>query len=163
MKIIFALSCVLLSGCYADKMLVLEDKIRSLEKQNYQLRVEQNNALFLGFGPSVVLEHISFTSKGLRILPSSYVQLDDLARQLVEKRSVVVRLICHTDDLGSPRYNYRLSMRRLEVLKDYLIENGVHDEQVEMMGQGEFWPISSSETWDGRHENRRIEAQFGLK
>ncbi len=152
----------LFSGCFSERIALLEKRIERLEQENYTLQLEKRYNSYLEYGPTYVLEHINFTHKGSRILPSSYQQLNDLAKNLTSKKDMLVRIICHTDDLGTPRFNYRLSVKRLNAIQNYLIRKGVRREQVIGIGQGEFWPIATTMTRDGKNENRRVEIQFAM-
>lgn len=159
-RILLIISLILFSGCYSQRINELQARVRQLEEENYALHYEQQYEHLLQYGPSIVLEHIHFTSKGSRLLPSSFTQLDDLARELAARHDVLVRITCHTDDLGSSRYNFRLSVKRLHTMRDYLVERGVRREQIITIGLGEAWPRSAINTWDGRNDNRRVEVQF---
>lgn len=162
-KYIFILASSLFSSCYSLQIATLENRIQQLEQENYSLQLERNYAAYLEYGPTFIMEHINFTRKGSRIMPSSFSQLNELAKELETKPETIIRIICHTDDLGSPEYNYRLSVKRLTALKAYLIKQGVKNEQIITIGQGEFWPVASNNTWNGRNENRRVEVQFAMR
>jgi len=72
------------------------------------------------------------------------------------KASVVI--IGHTDSVGSESYNQKLSERRAQTTKDYLVEKGIIEEsRVKAIGYGETEPIASNSTIEGRQENRREE------
>lgn len=153
-----------------ERVAMLEQRIERLEKtnqslqlQNYSLQLEKRYDNYAEYGPTFVLEHINFTHKGSRILASSYHELDNLAEHLLKKKAMVARVICHTDDIGTPRFNYRLSVKRLQAIQSYLISKGVQRERVIGIGQGEYWPIASPSTWTGKSENRRVEVQFAMR
>jgi len=167
---LFFILLLLLTGCYSERIALLEQRIERLEQdnhtlkhENYSLQLEKRYNNYLEYGPTYVLEHINFTHKGSRILPSSYQELNNLAKNLRKNNDLLIRIICHTDDLGSPQFNYRLSVKRLHSIQNYLTSRGVRREQVIGIGQGEFWPIASNRTWDGKNENRRVEVQFAMR
>ena len=63
----------------------------------------------------------------------------------------------HTDEVGSNQYNFRLSDRRALKVRDYLIENGLPEEIVEIISLGELQPVDENWTRQGKSRNRRVE------
>jgi OOP family OmpA-OmpF porin len=66
----------------------------------------------------------------------------------------------HTDSVGSADYNQKLSQRRADAVKAYLIEKGGIDaDRLTAIGYGEDRPVASNATEEGRRKNRRVEAE----
>jgi len=63
----------------------------------------------------------------------------------------------HTDSRASDAYNMRLSQRRAESVKAYLVKNGVAASRLTTIGYGESKPVASNKTAEGMQENRRVE------
>lgn len=63
----------------------------------------------------------------------------------------------HTDSVGSPDYNQRLSEQRARSVADALIARGVSESRVRTRGFGEDRPIASNSSDEGRRRNRRVE------
>ena len=63
----------------------------------------------------------------------------------------------HADVTGSEGYNQGLSEHRSGAVRDFLIEGGVPAKEIIAFGYGEFRPIASNETVEGRAKNRRVE------
>jgi len=64
----------------------------------------------------------------------------------------------HTDNIGSEKYNQRLSERRAAAVKEYLLKHGVADgARMRSVGYGKSKPIADNSTKKGRFENRRVE------
>lgn len=63
----------------------------------------------------------------------------------------------HTDHIGSDAYNKKLSLKRAESVKDYLVKNGVAASRLSVEGLGEAYPIADNKTAEGRALNRRVE------
>ncbi|HHM05125.1 MAG TPA: OmpA family protein [Gammaproteobacteria bacterium] len=63
----------------------------------------------------------------------------------------------HTDDVGGGAYNDALSDRRGKAVHDYLLEQGLSEEQIAMQGWGETKPTDENWTRPGRGRNRRVE------
>ena len=69
-----------------------------------------------------------------------------------------VRVDGHTDSIGTDQYNQKLSERRAEAVKNYLVQKGAVDaSKITSMGHGETKPIASNKTKEGRAQNRRVE------
>jgi hypothetical protein len=65
----------------------------------------------------------------------------------------------HSDATGEGPYNEDLSLRRANVVRDYLVQNGADPSRVEAVGLGASKPVSSNETQLGRAANRRVEIE----
>ena len=72
----------------------------------------------------------------------------------------VVIAIGHTDSIGSDAYNQKLSVRRAESVKAYLVSKGIEPNRVYTEGKGEKQPVASNKTKDGRQKNRRVEIEI---
>jgi OOP family OmpA-OmpF porin len=86
-------------------------------------------------------------------------KLDDLASKVKAINLEVVIAIGHTDSIGADAYNQKLSVRRAESVKAYLVSKGVEPNRVYTEGKGEKQPVASNKTKDGRAKNRRVELE----
>jgi OmpA-OmpF porin, OOP family len=86
-------------------------------------------------------------------------KLDDLAAKVRGINLEVVIAIGHTDSIGSDAYNQKLSVRRAESVKSYLVSKGVEPNRIYTEGKGEKQPVASNKTKDGRQKNRRVEIE----
>ncbi len=86
-------------------------------------------------------------------------KLDDLATKVKAINLEVVIAIGHTDSIGSDAYNQKLSVRRAESVKAYLVSRGVEPNRIYTEGKGEKQPVASNKTKDGRQKNRRVEIE----
>jgi OOP family OmpA-OmpF porin len=86
-------------------------------------------------------------------------KLDDLATKVKAVNLEVVIAIGHTDSIGSDAYNQKLSVRRAESVKAYLVSKGVEPNRIYTEGKGEKQPVASNKTKDGRQKNRRVEIE----
>jgi len=86
-------------------------------------------------------------------------KLDDLAGKVKTINLEVVIAIGHTDSIGSDAYNQKLSVRRAESVKAYLVSKGVEPNRIYTEGKGEKQPVASNKTKDGRQKNRRVEIE----
>ncbi len=65
----------------------------------------------------------------------------------------------HTDSIGTDAYNQKLSVRRAEAVKAYLVSKGIEKNRVYTEGKGKKQPIASNATKEGRAKNRRVEIE----
>ncbi len=108
----------------------------------------------------LVLPDIHFEFDKAIIKPESYPILDSIARWLLSNPSMIVEIAGHTDNIGSAEYNLKLSQRRAEAVRQYLINKGVPPERIYARGYGETQPIADNSTEEGRAKNRRVELRI---
>src|SRR6476660_9395246 len=115
--------------------------------------------------PKPVAEKITFAADVLFdfdksvIKPEGRSKLDDLAGKAKGVNLEVVIAIGHADSIGSDAYNQRLSVRRAESVKAYLVSKGIEPNRVYTEGKGEKQPVADNKTKDGRAKNRRVEIE----
>ncbi len=68
-----------------------------------------------------------------------------------------VSLVGYTDNIGGEAYNLRLSERRAEAVKEYLVKHGVDGSKIQTSGRGKADPVADNSTEKGRFQNRRVE------
>jgi len=74
-----------------------------------------------------------------------------------DKPSMKVSVEGHTDSIGSDAYNQKLSERRAQAVRDYMVSQGIDAARISVKGWGKTTPIASNKTEAGRAENRRVE------
>ena len=84
-------------------------------------------------------------------------RLQGLVAKLNSPTVTKVRVIGHTDGVGSDSYNQALSERRASSVAEYLIGQGLEMGKVTSQGRGESEPVTDNETEEGRARNRRVE------
>lgn len=91
--------------------------------------------------------------------PEGRAKLDDLVSKMGGINLEVIIAVGHTDSIGSDAYNQRLSVRRAEAVKAYLVQKGIERNRVYTEGKGEKQPVASNKTAEGRAKNRRVEIE----
>lgn len=93
------------------------------------------------------------------IKPEAKAKLDDLVDKIKAINLEVIIAVGHTDSVGSDDYNQKLSMRRSNAVKAYLISKGVDKTRIYTEGKGEKQPVADNGTKEGRAKNRRVEIE----
>lgn len=91
--------------------------------------------------------------------PEGKAKLDEIVAGLQNMDVEVVVAVGHTDSIGTEAYNLKLSERRAEAVKAYLVSKGVDPQKVYTEGKGEAQPIGNNKTREGRAKNRRVEIE----
>jgi len=89
--------------------------------------------------------------------PEGKATLDDFARQLGNARYDSILVTGHTDRLGSSEYNQKLSERRANAVKDYLVSRDIPADRITAEGRGETQPVTPSGACSGPRSVKVIE------
>ena len=101
---------------------------------------------------------INFDFNKTNILKSDAAQLKKGIDFIKKYPGSKIKLEGHTDSIGSEKYNQKLSEKRAEATKGYLVEKGgIEASRISTAGYGESKPIASNKTSKDRAKNRRVE------
>ena len=112
--------------------------------------------------PVPTSEKVSFAAEALFdfdkaiVKPEGKAALDDLLNKLQGMNTEVMVTVGHTDSIGTDAYNQKLSLRRAEAVKAYIVSKGVDQSRVYTEGKGETQPVADNGTSEGRAKNRRV-------
>ena len=106
---------------------------------------------------SLIIRAVDFEfNKAVLTVPAQQT-LDGVASALAAQPELNVEIQGHTDSIGSAPYNLKLSQRRADSVKAYLVSKGVNGSNLTAHGYGKTKPIASNDTDEGRAQNRRVE------
>ena len=105
----------------------------------------------------IVLNGVTFASGKADLTPESETVLEKAYSTLVAYPNMIVEIRGYTDNTGRASSNKRLSQRRANSVKDWLVSKGIDENRIKAVGLGEANPIADNKTKEGRRLNRRIE------
>ncbi len=108
-------------------------------------------------GVAMVLEGITFKSGSAEITAESEVSLQKALRTLNGYPELEVAINGYTDNVGKKKSNIKLSQKRADSVKDWLVKNGIDGKRITAKGYGPANPIAPNTTDEGKLKNRRIE------
>src|SRR5205823_15041958 len=104
-----------------------------------------------------LVQTVYFDTDKATIKKRSYAHLDDVAKSMTDYPTIKVPIEGHTDSQGNDKHNLKLSQKRAESVRKYLIGKGIDGDRMLPKGFGEEVPIADKRTKDGRAQNRRVE------
>lgn len=103
---------------------------------------------------------VTFDTNSATVRPGLYSEINRIVEVLRQYPDTLIRVEGHTDNRGAEGYNYTLSQRRADAVKNIIIQGGVSSGRVETMAFGESSPIAANDTGYGRARNRRVEIKI---
>jgi outer membrane protein OmpA-like peptidoglycan-associated protein len=108
-------------------------------------------------GLIVNVSDVLFDTGSATLKPGAREKLARVAGILASHPDLKIEIEGHTDSVGGDDYNQRLSERRAESVRGYLVEQKIAPASVGAEGFGESRPVASNATASGRQQNRRVE------
>lgn len=108
-------------------------------------------------GAKVILQNLYFETNKSTLLPESFATLNSVAKLMENNPSLRLEISGHTDNVGSAKYNQKLSLERAKSCVTYLVKNGVSEDKLEYKGYGFQQMIAPNDTEENRAKNRRVE------
>jgi outer membrane protein OmpA-like peptidoglycan-associated protein len=105
----------------------------------------------------VIKQQVQFANAKFRVLPASFKLLDQVVQVANDFPKMRLSIEGHTDNIGGEVANMRLSQRRADAVRDYLVWKGVSPARLKAVGYGPTKPIASNKTAKGKAKNRRTE------
>jgi OmpA-OmpF porin, OOP family len=104
-----------------------------------------------------IKQTVFFATNKATIKPVSFGLLTEVAQAMKDNPTINVDVEGHTDSQGNDKFNLKLSQKRAESVKKFLVGKGVPSTRMRPKGYGENVPIADNRTADGRAQNRRVE------
>ncbi len=104
-----------------------------------------------------IKDQVLFALNRADISSKSFAMLDEIASVLIANPKIKIKIEGHTDNLGKPASNKKLSQDRADSVRSYLIRKGVAADRLTAEGFGQERPIADNATKTGREANRRVE------
>ncbi len=108
-------------------------------------------------GKAIVLEGVVFKTGSAVITDVSDAILSNARKTLEDNPEIQVQIQGFTDAVGSDKTNQRLSQKRADAVKAWLVRSGIAPNRITAKGFGEQNPVGDNSTAEGRQKNRRIE------
>ena len=108
-------------------------------------------------GLIVNMSDVLFDTNQATLKPGAREKLAKVSGILLAYPSLHVSVEGHTDSTGTAEYNQKLSERRADSVRDYLISQSINAANVDAKGFGQERPVATNETAAGRQQNRRVE------
>ncbi|TFH42578.1 MAG: hypothetical protein E4G96_03150 [Chrysiogenales bacterium] len=108
-------------------------------------------------GKGIVVDNIHFEVNEAYLMKESLNILDRMVESLKRNGGTRLEIRGHTDSTGTRDHNMKLSMRRADAVRDYMIKNGISPERLLSKGLGPDYPVADNAIEAGRRKNRRTE------
>lgn len=141
------LFCIVLTGCLSMGGLSYK-QVKMLKKQGF---VQTEEGWSLGLP-----ERLLFDFNDADISSQKQAELTKLAEQLNKYKLNKVRIVGHTDSVGNPEYNLKLSEKRAQSVAQVFEANHFQPNNIQIVGKGSTQPINQADTEEARAENRRV-------
>jgi OmpA-OmpF porin, OOP family len=100
-----------------------------------------------------------FSANAAVLKAAGKAKLDDLVGKVKAINLEVIVAVGHTDSKGNDVSNQKLSVRRAEAVKAYLVSKGIEKNRVYTEGKGSKQPVADNKTTEGRAKNNRVEIE----
>jgi OOP family OmpA-OmpF porin len=149
-------------GANANRIEIDASQIENLQEHKNQL-VGGVNYLFKAVAVEKALRADKITlrfatnKQEINITEEQRIYFETLKAYLAQNPDAKALVTGHTDNAGNDKGNKRLSRKRSEFVRDYMIEQGIPKRQIINKGLGPDQPIATNETSEGKALNRRVE------
>lgn len=142
-----ALLCLTLAGCLSFGPLEYR-QVKMLKKEGFVLTEE---------GWSLGLpERLLFDFNKSDIKPENGKEIIRLAKQLNKYDLQKLKIVGHTDDIGNPEYNQKLSEERAQSVAGIFLKEGFKQTNLNVIGRGSNQPFVPNTSDENRASNRRV-------
>jgi outer membrane protein OmpA-like peptidoglycan-associated protein len=108
-------------------------------------------------GLIVNLSDVLFDVNRYTLRPGAREKLAKVSGIILAHPGLSIAVEGHTDSTGADDYNMKLSERRAQEVRSFLVEEGLGSNTITAKGFGETQPVADNNTASGRQQNRRVE------
>jgi len=108
----------------------------------------------------IILNNLFFETNAYTLKPSSFDELNYIIIVLNKNPDYNIKIIGHTDNIGTDKANLELSLNRAKSVYNYLTNNQINSERISYEGYGSSQPLLPNTTAENRAKNRRVEIIF---
>jgi len=119
--------------------------------------INSDKLLYIDNNKSIVLEGVTFENNQAELKPESETILEKTFLELKNDPTLTIEIRGYTDNVGDADYNQKLSQKRAETVRLWLVKKGIDALRIKAVGFGANNPIADNSTVTGRTQNRRIE------
>jgi len=131
----------------------MDDQAAKIKEDLEGAKIERvGEGILITFDSGILFDIDSYTLK-----VATRTNADKLAKTLNKYDDTDIRVLGHTDNTGTEKYNLELSKKRAAAIHDYIVSKGIAEGRLSDTGYGESDPIATNETAEGRELNRRVE------
>jgi outer membrane protein OmpA-like peptidoglycan-associated protein len=143
----------------AEKKKAMEEEARKRADAAKKAIESKKNEVLMSLEKISLASSASFNTGSANLSTAGKTELDSLSEKLKQVGSGLksVTVEGHTDGSGPASFNQKLSQKRSDAVKTYLIAKGIDGAKIVSKGFGESQPIASNDTVTGRGQNRRVE------
>lgn len=120
-------------------------------------KIAETHRTALGVVMNLGSDHLKFEFNKADLRPADRELLSRVAGILLSSEDYTISVNGHTDDVGSADYNQKLSERRAQAVRDYLVSAGLSPQILSVNGHGKALPLVQGATDAARAKNRRVE------
>lgn len=120
-------------------------------------QIAETRRTALGLVMNLGEDHLKFAFDKADLRPQDRELLARIAGILMTSHDYTISVNGHTDDVGSAEYNKKLSERRAQAVRDYLVQAGLPPEILSVEGHGKSLPLVRGTSDEARAKNRRVE------
>lgn len=143
-----------------DDVEITADADGYVPKKTVISREDENKSITLEKiekGKGIVVDNIHFEINSAYLKKESLNILDRMIESMKRNTNIRLEVRGHTDATGTHEHNMKLSEKRADAVKDYMIKGGISPERLMSRGLGPDKPIADNNTTEGRRKNRRTE------
>jgi len=105
----------------------------------------------------VAVYEITFDTDSASIKPESAQAIEEITKLLKSDQTLKIVVVGHTDNVGAAEHNLKLSQERGQAVMQALIQKGIAADRLKSYGCGQYAPVASNDSDEGRAKNRRVE------